>query len=106
LFGVEAKRGADAGGCTHRTEHGGRMKARLVHGFRHDQAEAAKDFGADGNPCQRHPAIGIVPLAGRQHRRHDHGTGMHRPALKRVIKILAMRGGAVDEGCTRRRQHA
>jgi hypothetical protein len=82
------------------------MKAGLVHGFRHDETEAAKNFGADGNALQRHAAVGIVPLASRQHRRHDHRTGMYRPALEGVVKILAMSRGAVDESGARRRQRA
>ena len=57
-------------------------------------------------PIKRHAAIGIVPLAGRQHRRHDDRAGMHRAAFKRVVKILAMRGGAVDEGGARGIQRA
>ena len=31
---------------------------------------------------------------------------MHRPALERVVEILAMRGGAVDERCAGRGQGA
>ncbi len=43
-------------------------------------------------------AVGIVALAGGEHGRHDDGAGMHRSALERVVEILAMRRGAVDEG--------
>ena len=106
LHGVKAERRADAGGGPHRAENRGRMKARLVHGLRHHEAQTAKHFGADRDPDQRHAAVGIVPLAGGEHRRHDHGAGMHRAALERVVKILAMRRGAVDEGRARGRQHA
>src|SRR5215813_63009 len=87
---VEAEHGANAGRSPHRTEHRGWMKAGLVHGFRHYQAEAAKNFVADGDAFQRQAAIRIVPLAGRQHRRDDDRTGMYRPTLKGVVKILAM----------------
>ena len=106
LPGVETEGGADAGGRAHRAENRGRMKARLVHGFRHHEAEATEHFGADRNPDQRHAAIRIVPLAGRQHRRHDHRAGMHRTAFKRVVKILAMRRGTVDERRARGGQRA
>ena len=82
------------------------MKAGLVDRFGHHQAQATEHFGADRNPEQRHPAIGIVPFARRQHRRHDHRTGMHRTTLERIVEILAMRRGAVDEGGPRRRQRA
>ena len=61
------------------------------------ELETAQHFGAGGNADQRHAAIGIVPLAGRRHRRHDHRAGMDRPAFKGVVEILAMRRGAVDE---------
>ena len=47
-----------------------------------------------------------VPLAGRQHRRHDHRAGMHRPALEGVVEILAMRRGAVDQSGAGRAQRA
>ena len=82
------------------------MEACLVHGLWHHEAQATENFGADGNADQRHPPVGIVPFTGRQHRRHDDSAGMHGTALKRVIKILAMRGSAVDEGRTGRGQRA
>ena len=41
---------------------------------------------------------GEAALLGQgEHRRHDHGAGMDRPALEGVVEILAMRGRAVDE---------
>jgi hypothetical protein len=43
-------------------------------------------------------AFGIVLLACRQNRRHDHRAGMYWTALERVVEILAMRRGAIDEG--------
>ena len=98
LLRVEAERGADAGRSAHRAKDRCRVKARFVHGLGHHEAETAQHFGADGNADQRHAAIGIVPLAGRKHRRHDHRAGMDRPAFKGVVEILAMRRGAVDKG--------
>ena len=106
LPGVEAERCADAGGRAHRAENRGRMKAGLVDGLRHHEAQPAQHFGADRNPDQRHAAIRIMPLAGGEHRRHDHRAGMHRAALERVVEILAMRGGAVDESRACRSQRA
>ena len=47
-----------------------------------------------------------VALAGRQHRRHDHRAGMHRPALEGVVEILAVRRRAVDEGGAGRAERA
>ncbi len=75
-------------------------------GFRHHEAQPAQHFGTDGDPDQRHATVRIMPLAGGEHRRHDHGAGMHRAALKSVVEILAMRGRAVDEGGARRIQGA
>ena len=106
LPGIETERGADAGRRPHRAEDRGRVKAGLVDRLRHHQAQPAQHFGADRDPDQRHAAIGIVPLAGGQHRRHDHRAGMHRAALEGVVEILAMRRGAVDEGRPRRVQRA
>ena len=51
-------------------------------------------------------AVGLVTLAGRQHRRHDHRAGMHRAALEGVVEILAVGGGAVDESGAGRAQRA
>ena len=103
---VEAERGADTRGRAHRAKDRGRMEAGLVHRLGHDEAEAAQHLGADRNTDQRHAAVRIVPLAGREHGRHDDGPGMHGATLERVVEILAMRGGAVDEGRARRGQHA
>ena len=47
---------------------------------------------------------GLIALASGEHRRHDHRAGMHRTTLEGVVEILAMRGGAVDEGGARRAQ--
>ena len=82
----------------HRAEHRGRMEARLVHHLRRDEAEPAHQLDADRHALQRGLAVNAVPLADRQHRRHDHRAGMDRPALERVVEILAVRRGAVAEG--------
>ena len=94
---VELERRADAGRRAHGAEHRGRMKAGLVGERRRDEAEPAHGLDADRDAEQRRAAVELVPLAGRQHRRHDHGAGMHRPALERVVEILAVDRGAVDE---------
>ena len=47
-----------------------------------------------------------MPFAGRQHRRYDHRAGVDRTALERVVEILTMRRGAVDEGGARRAEGA
>ena len=98
LSGIETERRADARSRTHRTEDRGRVKPGLVDGLRHHQAQSAQNFRADGDADQRHAAVGIMPLAGCQHRRHYHRTGMHRTALESVVEILAMRRSTVDEG--------
>jgi hypothetical protein len=103
---LEPERRADAGRRAHGPEDRGRVKARLVHGLRHHHAEPADHLSADGDAQQRRAPIGIVALASRQHRRYDHRAGMHGPALERVVEILAVRGGAVDEGGSRRAHRA
>ena len=106
LFRIQPKRGADAGGGAHDAENRGRMKAGLVHRLRHHGREPAHGLGADRDAEQGSSAVRPVPLAGRQHRRHHHRAGMHRAALESVVEILAMRGGAVDEGGAGRAQGA
>jgi hypothetical protein len=106
LPGVEAECCADARGGTHGAENRGRVKTGLVDGLRHHEAQPAQHFGADGDPDQRHATVRIMPLASSEHRRHDHGAGMDRTALKSVVEILAMRGRPVDEGGARRIQYA
>ena len=39
-----------------------------------------------------------MALARRQHRRHNHRAGVHGATLERIVKILAMRCRAIDEG--------
>src|ERR1041384_5025158 len=73
------------------------MEARLVHRLRHHEAQAAQHFHADRNAFERRRPIRIVPLAGGKHRRHDHRAGVHRPTLERVVEILAVHRGAVDQ---------
>ena len=73
------------------------MKAGLVRLHRRHGAQPAHDLDADRDAEQRGRTIGMVALAGGQHGRHDDGAGMHRPAFERVVEILAMGGGAVDE---------
>ena len=106
LLAVETERCTDARGRPHRAEDRRWMKARFVNRLRHDETQPAQHFCADRDPDQRHSAIRIVPLAGREHRRHDHGAGMHRAALERVVEILAMRSRAVDKGSAGRVQRA
>ena len=106
LPGVEAECCADTGGRAHRAEDRCRVETGLVDGLRHHETQPAQHFGADGDPDQRHAAVRIMPFAGGEHRRHDHGSGMDRAALKSVVEILAMRGRPVDEGGARRIQRA
>ena len=94
---VEPQRRRHAGRRRQRTEHGGRVKARLVDQFWRDEAQPAHGLDADRDAAQRRGALGAVALAGGEHRRHDDGAGMHRAAFKRVVEILAMDGGAVDQ---------
>ena len=94
---IEPERRADAGGRGHGAEHGRRVEARLVHRLRHDQAQPANRFHADGNAEKRRGARKLLLLGGGKHSRHDDGARMHRPALEGVVEVLAMGGRAVDE---------
>ena len=49
-------------------------------------------------PAQDGGAIELLLLGERQHGGNDHGAGMHGAALEGVVEVLAVRGGAVDEG--------
>ena len=104
LLLVELERLADGGGGAHRAEHRGRMKARLVHHLRRDQAEPAHQLDADRDAFERGLAVDAVALADGEHRRHDHRAGVDRAALEGVVEILAVGRGAVDEGRARRAQ--
>ena len=57
-------------------------------------------------PSKRGAAVEVVPLAGRQYRRHDNCAGMDRAALERIVEILAMDRRAVDQRSRRCRQRA
>ena len=99
---LEADRGADAGGRAEGPEHGGRMEACLVQGLGDHGRKPAGDFEADGDAAERVGAGEAMALGGRQNRGQDHRPGMHGAALEGVVEILAMGGGAVDDGGTRR----
>jgi hypothetical protein len=73
-----------------------------VHGLGDDEAEPADGLDAHGDTHQRGLPIEALGFGGRQHRGHDHRTGMHRPAFEGVIEVLAVRRGTIDEGRTRR----
>ena len=102
----EFQRRADTGRRAHGAEHRGRMKARFVGERRRHGAQPAHGLDADGNAEKRGAAIQIVPLAGRQHRRHDDRAGMDRAAFECVVKIFAMDRGAVDQRCGGGRERA
>ena len=104
--GVKFQRRADAGRRPHGAEHRGRMKAGLVGERRRHGREPAHGLDADRDAEERRAAIELVPLAGRQHGRHDHRAGMHRAALERVVEILAVDRGAVDHRRAGGRQRA
>ena len=78
------------------------MKTRFVSECRRDGAEPAHGLDADSDAKKRGTSIQVVTLAGRQHRRHDDRAGMNRTAFERVVKILAMDRGAIDQsrGCS------
>src|SRR5262249_14821720 len=96
--GVESESCADPGRCAHHAENGCGMKSSLMNGLWYHGAQATHHFRADRNAQKGGGAVRLVPLASRQHCRHDHGTGMNRPAFEGVVEVLAMGRGAVDKG--------
>ena len=94
--------GRDRRRRAHRAEHRRRMEARRVDHLRRDEAQPARQLAADRDPGEQVRARQPVPLGGGQHGGHDHRAGMHRPALERVVIVLAMGGGAVDRAWRRR----
>src|SRR6476620_3679743 len=101
LFGIEAKCSADTSGRAHNAENGGRMEPGLVHGLRHHGAQAAHDFRTNRNAEHGGRAVRPVPFASRQDRWHDDRAGMDGPTFEGVVEVLAVRGGAIDEGRAR-----
>ncbi len=66
-------------------------------GFRGDEAQAAHQLRA-GRDAEQEPVAGkALALTGRERSGDDHRAGMHRPAFERVVEILAVGGGPVDE---------
>src|SRR5262249_819827 len=102
LARIELERGADGGRRRHGAEHGGGMKAGLVHPLASTDAQppptpaGARDRGRARGPGGRRARGAWRP------RRHDDGAGMDWTAFEGIVEILAMRGGAVDEGGARR----
>ena len=94
---IETQRRGHARRSAERTEHRGGMKPRLVHALGRHQAQAAHDFATHGDAA-RDVAAGEPVLLGRgEHRRDDHGAGVHRAAFEGVVVVLAVRGGAVAQ---------
>jgi hypothetical protein len=92
-----AKRRADAGGGSKRAEHAGRMKSRVVDRLGLDQRKPANRFHADRDAQARRFAVAAEAFACGEHRGHDDRTAVDRTAFERVVEVLAMRGGSVDE---------
>ena len=102
----ELERRADAGRGAHGAEHRGRMKAGFVGERRRHEAQPAHGLDADGDAEERRAAVELLPLADREHRRHDHRAGMDRAAFERVVEILAVDRRAVDDRGGRRAKRA
>ena len=73
------------------------MEAGVVRRHRRHQAEPAQQLRPGDDADEQAVAAEPFPLARGEHRGDDDGAGMDRPALERVVEVLAVRGGAVDE---------
>ena len=89
---LKLERLADSNSGAQRAEHRGRMKARLVHQLRRDEAEPAHQLDAHNDAFQRRLTIDAISLADGEHRRHDHGAGVDQAALEGVACRNPRRG--------------
>ena len=97
LSGGKPECGGDGAGGGERAQHRGRMEPRAVDRDRRNQREPAHQLRPDHDAAQEILPAAPLPLAGGEHGRDDDGAGMDGAALERVVVILAMGGGAVDE---------
>ena len=93
-----AERGTDPDGRGERPEHAGRMKARVVDRLRPHQREPAQGLDTHRDAEPRSRTVAAEALARGEHRRHDDRAAVHRAAFERVVEVLAVRRGAVDQG--------
>ena len=91
------QRRADGSRRAHRADHRSRMKPGPVDRRRRDQRHAAHQLGPRRDTAKRIRAGEPQPFGGRQDGGKNHRPGMDRRALERVVVILAMGGGAVDQ---------
>src|SRR5262249_37533163 len=89
----ELERGADGGRRRHGANPCSGMTPGLVHRLGGNAAEPAHPLDAARDAEQRGGSVGMVALAGCEHRRHDDGAGMDWTAFEGIVEILAMRGG-------------
>ena len=73
------------------------METRLVNGLRRNQAQPAQQFDAGRHADKQPLATQALAFADGQNGRHDDGTGVHRSAFERVVVVLAVGRGAVDQ---------
>ena len=98
---LEPEGGADAGRRCHGAEHRRRVEARLVHRLGHHQAQPADRLHAGGDAEERGSAVEPFLLRGGEDRGYDDGARVDRAALERIVEVLSVRRGAVDEGSRR-----
>ena len=106
LASIQAEGCAHADRRPHGAEHGGGVEAGPVDQPRRHEAQAAQGLCPHRDAEESRLPGPCVPLAGRQHRGHDHRAGVHGTALEGIVEVLAVCGSAVDEGGTRRAQRA
>src|SRR5258705_3848090 len=82
------------------------MKPGLVNELRRHQTKPAHGLDADRNAGQRRRAVRTVALARGEYCRHDHGAGMDRAALERIVEVLPMGSRPIDERGAGRAQRA
>ena len=98
----QAHRGGHTRCGAQRAENRSRMKARLMDPLGRDQAKPAHDFAPDRDARNEIFAGQSMALGRGEHCRNDCSAGMDRAAFERVVVVLAVRRGAVDQRGTRR----
>src|SRR5262245_37229466 len=73
------------------------MKSRLVNFLWSHKAQPAQGFHARRDSKEGIFSAAAEVLAGGEHGGDHDGARMHRSAFERVVEVLTVRGGAIDE---------
>ena len=97
VAGASRSAASDSAGRRERAKHRRRMKAGAMGGLGCDQTEAAQQLSTRDETKEAPVTAELLPFARRQYRWDNDGPGVNGPTLERIVVILAMRSGTVDE---------